>query len=506
MGIEQEIAREARRQILRHEARARLISEENTRRDRRSIDPGPLLVVSRPHAWTLDAGFNPYLVRARKARIAPSIQAKFEAREYRPRPPLLRSISKPGGGERTVSEYQVADSAVSKMLFERLLKKNAPLLSARAYAYRKDVSAQDAIQYVRSEFRGRSRLFIAEYDFQKYFDMVSHENIERTLTDHFLTTAIERHAIAAFLTTEGARAGDYSTSTRKHKQRGIPQGTSISLFLANVAAWNLDRMLERLGVSFTRYADDTLIWSSDYHRICEAADLLHEEAKTIGVSINSEKSPGIRLLVPDGASAEIEGTTSVDYLGYNVSLSEVQVKTFGKQRIQKRLAELIYWSLVREPGNETQKLERIRSEVDRDYVSLIWRIRRYLYGDLSEKAVRRSQRGEIQLRRFKGVMSAYPLIDDTGDLKALDTWLLDSIHLALRKRARLLRSSNISISLPPPHGFSREELRDFSYESQRTGEVVDLSVPCIRLIATVIRRAAAQHGASAIGRPDPYRY
>jgi len=39
------------------------------------------------------------------------------------------------------------------------------------------------------------------------------------------------------------------------RERGIPQGTSISLFLANVAPWDLDRSLERLGVSFVRYAD-----------------------------------------------------------------------------------------------------------------------------------------------------------------------------------------------------------------------------------------------------------
>jgi hypothetical protein len=55
----------------------------------------------------------------------------------------------------------------------------------------------------------------------------------------------------------------YTTSYKPLSQGfGIPQGTSISLFLANVAAYALDRRLETLGVGFVRYADDTIIWST----------------------------------------------------------------------------------------------------------------------------------------------------------------------------------------------------------------------------------------------------
>src|SRR5262249_1061442 len=160
-----------------------------------------------------------------------------------PRHPVRYEVPKPGGGTRTVSIYQVADGAVSKMLFEGILGKNLPLLSARAYAYRKDVSAQDAIQYVKSEFRSHSRLFIAQYDFRSYFDTIEHEHIRRTLFDHFLLTEVERAAIDGFLAIGGCDHQTYVPIGGPERERGIPQGTSISLFLANVAAWDIDRSL-----------------------------------------------------------------------------------------------------------------------------------------------------------------------------------------------------------------------------------------------------------------------
>ncbi|MCP4305227.1 MAG: hypothetical protein GY788_10205 [bacterium] len=381
-----------------------------------------------------------------------------------------------------------------------------PILSARAYAYRKDVSAQNAIQYVQSEFKGRTRLFVAEYDFSKYFDTIDHEHIRRVLADHFLLTEVERCAIDGFLQVAACDRAAYVPEGGARRDRGIPQGTSISLFLANVAAWELDRVLERIGVGFVRYADDTLIWSTDYGRICDAVELLHEHADAIGVAVNLAKSPGVRLLVPPGAGSEMESTESVDYLGYQLGLGATTLKKSATAKIKKRIGELVYWGLLHEPLDKTQALSRFSGNVDQDYVSVIWRIRRYLYGDLSEKAVRRYQRREAPLRRFRGVMSAYPLIDDAEELWLLDDWILNQLFLSMRKRTALLRAQGIGPALPPPHDVPRSSLRTLKTVGTKTGETIDLSVPSVRKIAAVIRSAAAQHGPSVVGRADPYDY
>lgn len=506
MRLESEIRREARRLILRHEIRCRLLSEENVRRARRSTATQVKLKPDRRWYWELDPGFNPYLTRARANRIAHSIQSSLRDRSYEPRRPVRSLVSKTDGGSREICIYQVADSAVSKMLFENILKKNLPILSARAYAYRKDVSPQNAIQFVQSELKDPTRLFIAEYDFSKFFDTIDHDHIRRILRDRFLLTEVERSAINGFLRIGPCDSEAYDPIAGEQRTRGIPQGTSISLFLANVAAWELDRGLEKMGVDFVRYADDTLIWSTDYSRVCSAVELLHQQAKEIGVTINVSKSPGVRMLVPVASGSEMESTTSIEFLGYKLGLNSTTLKTSALQKIRRRIEEFIYWGLLHEPLNGTQERNRFQGNVDRDYVSVIWRIRRYLYGDLSEKAVRRYQRREAPLRRFRGVMSAYPLIDDDDELKDLDEWILTRIFLAMRKRTRLLCSQGFGPALPPPHGLSRASLLRLSTVGTTSGERIDLSIPSARRIAAVIRSATAQYGPSVVGRADAYEY
>lgn len=506
MGIEEEITREANRLIARHETKGRLIAEENVRRARRSTVQPDKIKHTQPVYWDYNDGFNPYLTRARTSRIAHSIQKRFKDRTYQPRSPIGHEVPKADGSTRTVCIYQVADGAMSKMLFEGILKKNLPVLSSRAYAYRKDVSAQNAIQYVRSEFKNRNRLFVAEYHFSKFFDTIDHDHIRRVLKDQFLLTEIEKYAIEGFLRVAPSIGSPYNPNVDKIRERGVPQGTSISLFLANVAAWELDRSLERVGVGFVRYADDTLIWSTDYGRICEAVDLLYEQAETIGVSINISKSPGLRILVPSDAESEMESTEYVDYLGYRLGLDATTLREPSIKKIKKRIGQLIYWGLICEPLNKTQHLDRLGGNVDRDYVSVIWRIRRYLYGDLSEKAVKRYQRRDAPLRRFKGVMSAYPLIDDTDDLKQLDEWIIDQLYLSMRKRSTLLVLQGIGPHLPTPHGMSRSDLKRLKVTATNTNQEIDLTIPSVRRIANIIRQAAAKHGPSVVGRADPYRY
>lgn len=507
--IASEISREAVRLIRRHETDCRVAADESRRRNRRSTTDYPRLRAKRPSWWAVSPGFNPYLARSRATTIGHSVREAIVRMDYEPRPPVELRRAKASGGERIVSVYQVADSAISRMVFESVLAKNQALMSGRAYAYRKDLSSQDAVQYVRSEFQGRGRLFVAEYDFSSYFDRIEHDHVVDLLESRrFMMTGVEKSIIRGFMRVGGAPLETYATKPVPIRERGIPQGTAVSLVLANLAAWEIDRRLERLGVGFVRYADDTLVWSSDYSAICAAAEALHECSQAMGVRINYSKSPGISLLLPPGTPVthgEIKSIESVDFLGYSLGIGEARIKEESLDRLRSRVQEIIYNNLLREPLTTNQNPHQLQAKVDRDYVTMLLQLRRYLYGDLTEKQVRRYQRGEVPFRRFKGLMAAYPLITDTYELQAIDGWILSRIHLAIKKRGTLLASQGHS-SLPLPHGASREELRDLKGISTRHGGVIDLSVPSIRRIATVVQRSAQHHGASGVGTSLPYGY
>ena len=107
--------------------------------------------------------------------------------------------------------------------------------------------------------------------------MIEHRNL-------FLT-AFEKQVMTAFMEAKPIVRDSYAAVPTKKATKGIPQGTSVSLILANLAATRLDQRLERIGVGFARYADDTLIWGDSYNRICEAVEILTEEARTMGVNL-----------------------------------------------------------------------------------------------------------------------------------------------------------------------------------------------------------------------------
>ncbi len=500
------ISEEAAKLIKRFEIYARDLADEQVRRRRRTTSPGPPLRVMRPAYWSSAPGFNPYLVRARQDRIAHSIQRSVRLRTYRPRNAVGYEIDKPDGSVRRVAVFQVADNAVSRRVFSSLLEKNRAKLSAHSYAYRDDITAHDAIQYIRTEFESRDRLFIAEYDFSAFFDTIDHDHIWRTIKDqHFLLTTAEEKVIASFLEAPTIPLSGYNERGGPMRERGVPQGTSISLFLANLAAWPLDRILENLGVGFVRYADDTLIWSSDYVRICAAADALFEQSRAMGSAVNADKSKGIRLMSKPGIVVELPGATSIEFLGYKLGLGTAEMRDAAVAKVKRRLLELLYFNLLYEPERGTQQAHRLAGQIDRDYVVFIWQARRFLYGDLSEVELRRFQGDDVPLRRFKGLMAYYPLIDDTPTLRELDAWLATTTWLTLRKRAKLLATANFK-ALPAPHGLTRNALIRYRRKSRSTGGVLDLRIPSFRRMASVMRRAAKQHGPNQAGRKPEYVY
>lgn len=502
--IDEAIRREARKLIVRYERYAKDLDDEFRRRNRRS-GRNDRKQVLRPSYWSLADGFNPYLVRSRVQRIGFAVRSSLKRYTYVPRCAVSYSVPKSEGTLRKVSVFQIADAAISRLAFKSLLDKNRCRLSAYSFAYREDLTVHDAIQHIAGDIRDKKRVFVAEYDFSRYFDSIYHEHIWRILTDRqFLFTQVEKVIIDAFLSVPILDESQYVEIADVRRERGLPQGTSISLFLANVAAWPLDRTLERLGVGFARYADDTLIWSHDYSRICEAAEALNDAAKAIGADLNLKKSEGISLLVPGEAPAEFKRKECVEFVGYAFSPDGISIRRSSLKRIRQHIAYLIYKNLLEEPRRGNIVGSRFRQPVDRDYVVLIYQIRRYLYGDLSERKLRRYLSRVSPKMHYKGVMAFYPLVDAKGFLSSLDGWLLHTVYTTLRKRREILLAAGHR-ELPPPLTLKKADLPDF-FGRSRDGTELDLRLPSFSRIGRLLGRASRAYGPNAIGHPRANLY
>ena len=498
--IEKAIFEEAEKLVRRHQRYVSGIEDETERRRRRSG-----VAVSKelhtPEYWKVDRGFDPYWVRSNAANIAYAVKKRLAAKSYTPRPAVSYEVPKSDGGKRTVSVFQVADNAVSRLVFKALLGKNLSRLSGRCYAYRTDVTLHDAVIHIASEFSAASRLFLAEYDFKQFFDSIAHSHVQRILDGRqFYLTPVESRIIWAFLRAPTCAVGQYDRAITEMREKGIPQGTSISLFLANVVAFPLDYRLEQLGVGFARYADDTLIWSDDYARICEATHALNQTAQEMGVEVNLQQSEGVSILADAGAAVEFKGKSRVTFVGYSIGRHVIGIKQSAIARIKEHIAYLVYANLIEEPKRGRVVSDRFAPPVDRDYVVMIYQIRRFLYGDLSESQLRRYVIGHIPQIHYRGVMSFYPIIDDVSAMKALDGWLLHTVWTTLRTRARLLGEFAYG-ELPIPHGLRKADLLHL-YAPIRNGERLDLRLPSFVRIAKMMRRASVQYGPNAIANPQ----
>ncbi len=504
MQLATEIEAEAVKLIRRHERYAKDLSDEFKRRNRRT-GSADVPVTLRPGYWQLASGFNPYRVRARVLPIAKAVRASLQERCYEPRNAVFYEVPKPDGSMRKVSVFQVADSAVSRLIFRNLLRKNRQRLSAYSFAYRADLTVHDAIQHIAADIRDKPRIFVAEYDFSLYFDSIRHDYIWRVIDEQrFLLTAVEEQVLRSFLTTATLPAAAYLETGGPSRERGVPQGTSVSLFLANVAAWPLDRALERLGVGFARYADDTLIWSHDYAKVCDAVDVLNDAASAIGAQLNFTKSEGISILAPGDAPVEFKAKTAVEFVGYSFSTAGISIRSSSIRKIKQRISHLIYRNLLEAPKLGVIVPTRFDPPVDRDYVVLIPQLRRYLYGDLSEEKLRKYLRRVVPRVHYKGVMAFYPLVDREDVLRALDGWLIHTVHTSLRRRAALLNAAGHA-ALPPPHGLSPDDLPSFFGKSSG-GTALDLRLPSFLRVGRLLRRAAQVHGPNAIGHPKSNQY
>jgi hypothetical protein len=355
-------------------------------------------------------------------------------------------------------------------------KKNVNRFSAYAYAYRGDRNAHDAILRIAYDWRARNRVYVAEFDFSKFFDRIEHRYLWDVLDNRgFLFTELEKHVLDAFLNSNSSEISAYKPDSGIQRKKGIPQGTSVSLFLANVACWELDQEMERIGVHFARYADDTLVWSNSYEQVIRAYDAIEYFSKLMGVPINFDKSEGITI-ISERKSEELKSKPKVVFLGYEVSLKHVSICPKNERTIKEKISSIIYENLLQPIKQNIYNLSRLNM-LDWDYVVILYQIRRYLYGGLDDTKLRRFKLGIIPHLRFRGVMSYYPLVDDDGQLRKLDGWLIHSLKQALRLRQKIWITQK-GIALPGPSVDWIDNIVSIKkWTSPLNGKVYDLRIP-----------------------------
>jgi len=166
MGLEKHliaiIAEEAKKLSQRHHSYHNALELEHIRKRKRVSNTEKKQVMT-PEHWNREKKFDPFYVHKNRRQIAHSITKKIKAGTYVPNPPELMQIPKSSGGFRNVTIYQIPDAAVSRLIYQQLLRKNRHRFSSFSYAYRNDRNVHFAIQDIAVELSQISRVFVVYF-------------------------------------------------------------------------------------------------------------------------------------------------------------------------------------------------------------------------------------------------------------------------------------------------------------------------------------------------------
>ena len=231
-------------------------------------------------------------------------------------------IPKPAGGTRMLGIPTVKDRLIQQAIHQELNRYYEPYFSDYSYGFRAGRNAWQAIHQASSYIAG-GKEWVVDIDLEKFFDKINHDRLMQRLSKGIGDKRLLR------LINEYLKAGIMDGGLMEQRTSGTPQGSPLSPLLSNIVLDELDKELEKRGLSFCRYADDCNIFVRSMkagERVLKSLTTFIE--KKLKLKVNLQKS-GVRHC------------SEVKFLGYTV-LPEGKIRIADKsiERLKSKIKEI----------------------------------------------------------------------------------------------------------------------------------------------------------------------
>jgi RNA-directed DNA polymerase len=235
---------------------------------------------------------------------------RMSSGSYFPPPVRAVEIPKKAGGVRTLGVPTVADRIAQTVVRMYIEPDVDPLFHPDSYGYRPGRSALDAVGACRE--RCWKNDWVIDLDIRAFFDSIDHDLLLKAVSKHtdlpWVLLYVKRWLEAPLQREDG---------TDIQRDRGTPQGSAISPFLANLFLhYAFDRWLAREFplVAFERYADDGVIHCKTENQARRVLDALGQRMAEVGLELHPDKTRIVYCKDSDRpGSGEHE---RFDFLGY----------------------------------------------------------------------------------------------------------------------------------------------------------------------------------------------
>jgi RNA-directed DNA polymerase len=211
------------------------------------------------------------------------IQASLLDGTYQPQPVRRQEIPKSGGGVRELGIPCALDRLIQQCILQVLQPRWDSTFSEHSYGFRPGCRAHDAL-CAAQRYIQQGRDWVVDVDLETFFDRIQHDvlmgKLAQRIADKRLLRLIRRYL----------EAGVMVNGVVMERHEGSPQGSPLSPLLANVLLDEVDKELEKRGLSFCRYADDCNVYVRSKRAGDDAMETLRHLFTNLKLRVNETKS------------------------------------------------------------------------------------------------------------------------------------------------------------------------------------------------------------------------